>query len=158
MTSDIIDIHMPTIAKNKKGLHNYEVIEEFEAGIVLTGQEVKSVKQGHINLEGSYIRIKGGEAWLVGAQIPKYKMAGDLPDYNPRQDRKLLLNKKEIKYLAGKSQEKGLTLIPVSVYTKRSKIKLGIGLARGKKKHDKRESIKKREEDRRISRALKSKR
>lgn len=149
---------MPQITKNKKGLFNFEVMEEFEAGIMLTGQEVKSVKQGHINLDGSYIRIKNNETWLVGAQIPKYKLAGPLPDYDPRRSRKLLLNRKEIKYLAGKSQEKGLTLIPVSVYTKRSKIKLGIGLARGKKKHDKRDVIRKREDDRRINRAMKSKR
>jgi SsrA-binding protein len=148
---------MPTITKNKKGLHNYQIIEEFEAGIVLTGQEVKSVKNGHINLAGSYVRIKGGEVWLVGAQIPKYKHAGELPDYDPQRTRKLLLKNKEIKYLAGKSQEKGLTLIPVSVYTKRSKIKLGIGLARGKKKQDKREIIKKRDDSRKINRALKAK-
>jgi len=149
---------MPTIIKNKKGLHNYEVLEKFEAGIVLSGQEVKSVKQGHIHLDGSYVRIKKGEAWLVGAEIPKYRHAGSLRDYDAKRDRKLLLRKKEIRYLVGKTQEKGLTLIPVSVYTKRSKIKLEIGVARGKKKHDKREVIKKREDERRISRAIKSRR
>jgi len=149
---------MPMIVKNKKGLHNYEVIEKLETGIVLTGQEVKSVKQGHFHLDGSYVRLKKGEVWLIGAEIPKYKLAGALPDYNAKRDRKLLLRKKEIKYLVGKSEEKGLTLIPISVYTKRSKIKLEIGIARGKKKHDKRESIKKREDDRKIARAMKSKR
>ena len=149
---------MPQIAKNKKALHNFQVIEEFEAGIVLSGQEVKSVKQGHINLAGSYIRVKSGELWLVGAQIPKYAMAGPLPEYDPQRIRKLLLKKREIKYLTGKTQEKGLTLIPVSVYTKRTKIKVGIGLARGKKQHDKRAIIKKREADRKISRAMKTKR
>ncbi len=149
---------MPQITKNKKGLHNFSVLKEFEAGIVLSGQEVKSVKQGHINLDGSYIRIKAGEAWLVNAQIPKYKMAGPLPEYDPQRTRKLLLKKREIRYLTGKTQEKGLTLIPVSVYTKRTKIKVGIGLARGKKKQDKREIIKKREDERKISRAMKSKR
>ena len=149
---------MPMIVKNKKGLHNYEVLEKIETGIVLTGQEVKSVKQGHFHLDGSYVRLKKGEVWLIGAEIPKYKLAGALPDYNAKRDRKLLLRKKEIKYLVGKSEEKGLTLIPISVYTKRSKIKLEIGIARGKKKHDKRESIKKREDDRKIARAMKSKR
>jgi len=149
---------MPMIVKNKKGLHNYEVLEKIETGIMLTGQEVKSVKQGHFHLDGSYVRLKKGEVWLIGAEIPKYKLAGALPDYNAKRDRKLLLRKKEIKYLVGKSEEKGLTLIPISVYTKRSKIKLEIGIARGKKKHDKRESIKKREDDRKIARAMKSKR
>ena len=146
---------MPAIVKNKKALHNYEVLEKFETGIVLTGQEVKSVKQSHINLAGSYIRIKKGEAWLIGTQIPKYHLAGPLPEYDPRRPRKLLLRKRELKYLVGKTQEKGLTLIPVSVYTKRSKIKLEIGLARGRKSHDKRAVIKKREEKRKISQALK---
>jgi len=146
---------MPAIAKNKKALHNYEVLEKFETGIVLTGQEVKSLKQGHIILAGSYIRIKDDEAWLIGAQIAKYDLAGPLPEYDPRRPRKLLLRKRELKYLVGKTQEKGLTLIPVSVYTKRSKIKLEIGLARGRKSHDKRAVIKKREEKRKISRALK---
>ena len=148
---------MPMIVKNKKGLHNFEVLEKLETGIVLTGQEVKSVKQGHFHLDGSYVRLKKGEVWLIGAEIPKYKLAGTLADYNPKRDRKLLLRKKEIKYLIGKSEEKGLTLIPISVYTKRSKIKLEIGIARGKKKHDKRESIKKREDDRKIARAMKQK-
>jgi len=149
---------MPQITKNKKALHNFEVLEQFEAGIVLSGQEVKSVKQGHINLDGSYVRINKNEAWLVNAQIPKYARAGALPEYDPRQKRKLLLRRQEIRYLTGKTQEKGLTLIPVSVYTKRTKIKVEIGLARGKKKHDKRTTIKKREDDRRIARAMKYKR
>jgi SsrA-binding protein len=149
---------MPQITKNKKALHNFEVLEKFESGIVLSGQEVKSVKQGHINLDGSYVRIKNDEAWLVNAQIPKYARAGALPEYDPRQSRKLLLRRQEIRYLTGKTQEKGLTLIPVSVYTKRTKIKLEIGLARGKKMHDKRNTIKKRDDDRRIARAMKSRR
>ena len=148
---------MPIIAKNKKALHDYEILEKFEAGIVLSGQEVKSAKLGHVRLQGSYVTLKRGEAWLIGAHIAKYRYAGAEPHYNPERPRKLLLKKREIKYLIGKSQEKGLTLAPLSVYTKRRKIKIEIGVARGRKLRDKREIIKKREAQTRIRRALRRK-
>lgn len=148
---------MPVIATNKKALHDYEILEKIEAGLVLTGQEVKSVKEGHIRLQGAYVRILKGEAWLVGAHIAKYRFAGALPDYNPERSRKLLLHKRELKYLIGKSQEKGLTIVPISVYTKRGKIKLEIGVARGRRTIDKREIIKKREVKRKIERAMRKK-
>lgn len=146
---------MPRIATNKKALYDYEILEKFEAGIVLAGHEVKSIKTGHINLKGSYVTIKAGEVWLINAHISKYKMAGKLLDYEPTRPRKLLLHKKEIKRLTGKLSEKGLTLIPLSVYTKRNQIKVEFGIGKGKKKVDKRESIKKREINRELKRIAK---
>lgn len=142
---------MPLITKNKRAFYDYEILEKFEAGIVLTGQEVKSAKAGHINLTGSYVIIRGGEALLVGAQIAPYKFAGRLLNYDPQRTRKLLLKKKELSYLAGKSQEGRLTILPLSVYTKaRGKIKVEIGVGRGKKQFEKREVIKKRETEREV--------
>lgn len=146
---------MPIIHKNKQAYFNYEILEKWEAGLVLRGQEVKSTKTGHVSLKGSYISIKNGEAWLIKAHIPPYKGAGKLINYDPERPRKLLLNKKELKYLTGKLNEKGLTLVPLGVYTKHDKIKLEIGLARGKRKLDKRELIKKREDERKMRREMK---
>jgi SsrA-binding protein len=146
------------IAQNRKALHDYEMLEKFEAGVVLAGQEVKSAKDGHFKLQGAYVLLQKGEAWLLGAEIPPYRLAGRLPLYDPARSRKLLLHKRELKYLLGKTQEKGLTVIPISVYTKRGKIKLEIGLARGRGRRDKRELIKKREDQRRIARAMKLRR
>ncbi len=148
---------MNTITINKKAYFDYEIIESFEAGIVLTGQEVKSIKTGHISLAGSYVIIQNNEAWLLGAHVPPYKMAGPLPGYEPTRSRKLLLKKQEMQALIGKTKQKGLTLIPLKVYTKRGKIKLEFGLARGKRKYEKREVIKKREADKKIREALKNK-
>lgn len=144
---------MGLIVKNKRALYDYEILEKFEAGIVLSGQEVKSAKGGNINLTGAYVIIRGNEAFLVGALIAKYKFAGKLTDYDPQRTRKLLLTKKELSYLTGKSQVKGLTILPLSVYTTpRGRIKLEIGIGRGKRKHEKREVIKKREVEREIKR------
>jgi len=151
--------NMPTLATNKKALHDYQVLEKLEAGIVLTGPEVKSVKAGQINLKGSYISIDSkSQAWLVDVHVSPYRPATSVQtDYQPNQRRKLLLKKKEIDYLRGKSKEKGLTILPISVYTKGSLIKLEIAIVKGKKQHDKRETIKKREVDREIRRKLRSK-
>ncbi len=150
---------MPKIADNKKVLASYQIIEKFEAGLALSGPEVKSVKAGQINLRGSYITIDNySEAWLIGAHIAPYKPAkSSQSNYRPEQKRKLLLNKKEIDYLRGKEKEKGLTIMPISVYTKGSLIKLEIALVKGKKKYDKREAIKKREVDREIQRKMRGK-
>lgn len=150
---------MPTITTNKKALANYQVLEKFEVGIVLKGPEVKSVKAGQINLKGSYITIDNkSQVWLIGAHIASYKPAKSAQtNYQPTQSRKLLLNKKEIDYLRGREKEKGLTILPISVYTKGSLIKLEIGLVKGKKQYDKRAIIKKREVDRQIRRALRGK-
>jgi SsrA-binding protein len=145
------------ISENKKAYYNYEILEKFEAGLVLIGQEVKSIRSGRINLAGSYVTLKDNEAFLVGCNIPPYQPKNTPSDYNQGRSRKLLLKKAEIKYLTGKSKQKGLTLVPLKVYTKKGKIKLEFGVAKGKKKADKRESIKKREADRKIRGALSGK-
>jgi len=143
------------LAENKKAYFNYEILEKLEAGIVLTGQEVKSIRSGKISLAGSYIVIRNEEAYLINAFVPPYQAKNALPDYDPTRLRKLLLKKREIKYLMGKSQQKSLTLIPLMMYTKKGKIKIEFGLGKGKKKTDKREAIQKRETERRIKRELK---
>lgn len=148
---------MPSITKNKRALYDYNVLEKFEAGIVLTGAEVKSVKSGHINLKGSYVSVRDNELWLLNAHISAYKMASSQTDYDPTVARKLLLKKAEIATLTGKLSTKGLTVLPLSVYTKGSLIKLELGVCRGKKRHDKRELIKKRESDRSLQRILRNK-
>ncbi len=150
---------MPTLASNKKGASDYKIIDKLEAGIVLTGPEVKSVKAGQINLKGSYITIDSkNSAWLIGCHISAYRPAKSSQiGYKPDRSRQLLLNKKEIDYLRGRGSEKGLTIIPISVYTKGSLIKVEIGLAQGKKQYEKREQIKKREVDRQIKRVLRQK-
>jgi len=146
-----------TIATNKEGLYNYEIIETYQAGLVLSGPEVKAAKLGQMSLKGAYITFDNkNEAWLVKAYITPYKPAKSAQEkYDPSQKRKLLLHKKEIDSLIGKSKQKGLTIIPINVYTKRGLIKTDIALARGKSKIDKREIIKKRETSREIQRTLK---
>lgn len=146
---------MKTIIENKKAYFKYQILEKFEAGISLIGQEVKSIKLGRINLAGSYVVLKGEEVYLIGANIPPYQPKNVPPDYNPERSRKLLLKKSEIKYLIGKVKQRGLTLVPLKVYTKRGKIKLEFGVGKGKKKVDKRELIKKREFEREKERFLK---
>ncbi len=147
---------MKIFAENKKAYFDYEILEKFEAGIVLTGSEVKSIKTGTVSLQGSYVVInKDGEVFLIGANIPPYQPQNVLQSYNNERSRKLLLKKREIEYLIGKSRERGLTLIPLRVYTKKAKIKLEFGIAKGKKTFDKRETIKKRETEREIERELK---
>jgi len=147
--------NMAIIVENKKALFNYEVLEKFKAGIVLSGQEVKSIKTGKISLQGAFVVLKNEEAFLIGANIPPYQPKNAPKDYDPQRSRKLLLKKSEIRHLIGKTKQKGLTMIPLRVYTERGKIKLEFGIARGKKKVDKREEIKKREVEREIRRALK---
>lgn len=141
---------MPTLAFNKRAKFDYEILEELEAGLRLTGAETKSVKAGHVSFIGAHVSIRGNEAWLKALHISPYKPAGQQKLYNPTRDRKLLLHKREIKRLIGKSKEAGLTLVPISLYTKGDLVKLGFGIARGKKQFEKRESIKKREVEREI--------
>lgn len=148
---------MPTLATNPRAKYDYQILETYEAGLVLTGQEVKSIKTGHISLRGSYVTIKNEEAWLINAQIPPYQPKNVAVDYEPTRSRKLLLHKKEIKSLIGKGKQKGLTLVPLRIYTKKRKIKLGFALGRGKQKIDKREKIIEREAKRKIDRALRGK-
>ena len=146
---------MKVLSENKKAYFNYEILEKFEAGLVLNGQEVKSIKSGRINLAGSYVVFKNDEAYLLNASIPPYQPKNAPPDYDPTRLRKLLLNKSEIKYLIGKSRETGLTLMPLKVYSKKGKIKLEFALAKGRKKKSKKELLKKRAIDREIERELK---
>lgn len=156
-TNKFMDSKRKIIKKNKEGLFNYEIIETYQAGIVLSGPEVKSTKGKQISLKGSYVSIdKNAEAWLVNAHISHYKPAKAVQEkYDPDQNRKLLLRRQELTALVGKSKQKGLTIIPVCVYTVRGLIKVDIALARGRTKIDKRESIKKREVSRQIRQTLK---
>ncbi len=144
------------MSQNKKAYYDYEVLEDFEAGIVLTGQEVKSIRNGRMSLKGSHIIIQEGEVFLIGSKIPPYQPKNTPKDYDPGRKRKLLLTKKEIRYLTGKSTEGGLTLIPLKVYTKNRLIKLKFGLCRGKKKYDKRKKIRDREIDKNLRRKIKN--
>jgi len=141
-------------SENKKALYDYEILEKFEAGLVLFGQEVKSIKTGHINLSGSYVAIRDQEPYLLGVKVPPYQPNNIGADYNEDRERKLLLNKKEIDSLIGKTKTKGFSLIPLKVYEKHGRIKLEFGLAKGKKKYDKKEKIKKRDIDREVNREL----
>ena len=145
---------MKIFSENRKAKFNYSILENFEAGIVLTGREVKSIREGKISLLGSYVVIRNEEIFLINTDISPYQPKNALSYYNPKRDRKLLLNKKEIKELIGKTKEKGLTLVPLKVYNKGAIIKIGLGLAKGKKTKDKRESIKKRDIERDIKRGL----
>jgi len=151
---------MAVLAVNKQAAYDYEILSTLEAGIILSGAEVKSVKNGQVNLRGSYVsrRYRDGrpEFYLLGAHIAHYQYAGH-GDYDPIRQRQLLLKKEELRYLTGKMQEKGLTLIPVKIYTKNGLVKVELALARGRKKYDKRESIKRRDIDRDIKRTLKNK-
>lgn len=145
---------MNIYSENKKAYFDYEIIEKYEAGLVLQGQEVKSIKTGHITLTGSYVVFKQLEPYLIGAKVPPYQPKNAPADYNPEQPRKLLLNKKEIDYLAGKVNEKGFSLIPLKVYEQNGRIKLEFALAKGKKKFNKKEKIKKRDIARDVGREL----
>jgi len=148
---------MRIILENKKALFDYSILEKFEAGIVLLGLEVKSIKTGKMNLRGSFVVINQSptEVSLIGANIPPYQPNNTPDDYDPKRSRKLLLKKAEIKHLIGKSREKGLTMVPIKVYTIKGKIKIEFAIVRGKKKFDKREQIKKRQSKKDIERIMK---
>jgi len=149
---------MTQFAYNKKAKFDYETLDTFEAGLVLSGQEVKAIRAGQASLNGAYVTIsRDGQLYLLNASIAPYKMAGPLPDYDPNRSRKVLLHKKEINFLRGKLEQSGLTLVPISLYNKHNKIKLEITLAKGKKKVDKRRTIKERDEKRQINRILRQK-
>ena len=139
------------IAKNRKAFFSYEILDRFEAGIALLGPEVKSLRAGRLSLGDAYAQIRKGEVYLHNAHISPYEQAGrENPD--PRRPRKLLLHRREIAKLVGKTSEQGFTLVPLSMYFKNGRAKVELGLARGKKQYDKRETIKKREQDREMSR------
>lgn len=146
---------MPVFAENRKAYHDHTILETLEAGLVLQGQEVKSIRKGSIQLAGSFVAFRGGELWLLGAAIPPYQPKNAPSDYDPTRSRKLLMKKEELNYLLGKSKQGGLTLMPLKVYSTGANIKLAFGLARGKKGKDKRELLKKRDDEREMERALK---
>jgi len=146
---------MAVYIQNKKARFNYEILDKFEAGISLLGTEVKSLKSKQGSLDGAHVIVRGKEVFLVGASISPYQPANTPKGYDPERPRKLLLTKKEIAVLADTEGKKGLTIVPISVYSKNNKLKLEFGIARGKKKHDKREDIKKRDIERDIGRTLK---
>ena len=146
---------MSNYAENRKARFNYEILEKYEAGIELFGVEVKSVRNGQMSLEGAFVIIRGGEAYLINVNVPPYQIKNTPKDYDPLRNRKLLLTKKEIAELAGSEKNKSLTIVPISVYNKGRKIKVEIALVKGKKKFDKRETLKKRDTDREIRREIK---
>jgi len=146
---------MAHYAENRKAKFNYEILEKYETGIKLLGVEVKSVRKGQMSLEGAFIIVRGGEVFLINANIPPYQPKNISKDYDSLRNKKLLLTKKEINKLINNEKNKSLTIIPISVYNKNRKIKVEIALVKGKKKYDKRESIKKRETDREIRREYK---
>ena len=141
------------IAQNRRARHDYEILETYEAGIVLTGPEIKSIRERKVNLQGAYARIRDGEVWLEEMHIAPYDRAGYTPQ-DPKRSRKLLLHRREISHLQGLVSQKGLTLIPLSLYLKNGRAKVELGVARGLRKYDKREKIREREQQRQIARHL----
>jgi len=147
---------MATLAINKRANFDYDILDKFEAGLVLFGHEVKSVKTGHISLKESFVTVHGNELYLTNAHIPPYQHAGKIDNYDPARPRKLLLKRSEIKNLIGQARTEGLTLVPIRMYTKRKLVKLEFGVGKGKKEYDKRERIRRREDERGMRRAIKS--
>jgi len=147
-------VHMSLI-RNDRVSFDYTILEEIEAGIELLGLEVKSLRAGQGSLKGARVIARGGEVYLVGATIPAWQVLNAPKDYDATRPRKLLLSRKQIAHVASAEGQDGLTIVPLAVYNKSRKLKLGIGIARGKKKADKRQDIKKRDDERRIKRSLK---
>lgn len=146
-----------SLITNRKASFNYEILEKYSAGVELFGFEVKSLKNSHGSLEGAHITVRGGEVFILKMFIPPYQENNTPKEYDPYRNRKLLLTKKEIKYLVKAEETKGLTIVPISVYNKGTKIKLEIAVVKGKKRFDKRETIKKREVNRDIRRQFSDK-
>ena len=150
-----MNVKIVDIVKNKKARFEYDIIDTIEAGVVLAGTEVKSIRLRRVSIQEAYARIKEGEVYIIGMSISPYEM-GNRYNHEPLRDRKLLLHKQEIKRLTGKLKERGFTLIPLKLYFKNGKVKILLGLGRGKTKYDKRKSIQKRESEREIQRAIKN--
>jgi len=145
------------IVDNRRARHDYHLLDRVEAGLVLTGTEVKSLREGRASLQQAYAEVRDGEAWLVGAHISVYEQ-GNIQNHDPDRDRKLLLHRKELASLAGKVRERGLTLVPTKLYFRNGRAKVELALARGKELRDKRRDLVKREAQRDMERALKSRR
>jgi SsrA-binding protein len=143
------------LATNRKAFHDFEILETYEAGIALQGTEVKSLRDGGGHIQDSYVRVLNGEAFLFGSTIMSYKF-GNIHNHEEKRDRKLLLHKSEIILLKKATEEKGLTVVPLGMYLKKGKVKLKIGIARGKKLHDKRQALKEREDKRHMQREMKN--
>lgn len=146
---------MSVYGENRKARFNYEILEKYEGGIELLGNEVKSIREGRASFEGSFIIIRGGEVYLINMNIPPYQIKNASKDYNPLRNRKILITKKEITELIQTEKNKSLTIVPLSLYSKNRKIKIEFALAKGKKAFDKRETIKKRDTDRELRREYK---
>ena len=144
------------IAQNRKARHDYEILETYEAGIALRGTEVKSLRDGRANLKDSYAAVQAGEVWLYGVHISPYSH-GNINNHDPERDRKLLMHRREIRRLVGKTKETGLTLVPLQLYFNHGKVKIELALAKGKKQYDKREAIAKRDAEREMKRAFRAK-
>ena len=151
------DDEQQLVADNRKALFDYHILETFEAGIALLGTEVKGIREGKANLRDSYARVEGGEVWLYNVHINPYSHRGYV-DHDPKRRRKLLLHRQEIRKLIGQTTERGLTLVPTRLYFKKGKVKVALALAKGKKTHDKRETIRRREVDRETRAAVKESR
>ncbi|OHA91743.1 MAG: SsrA-binding protein [Candidatus Zambryskibacteria bacterium RIFCSPHIGHO2_01_FULL_49_18] len=146
---------MSNFAENRKAHFNYELLEEMEAGIELLGHEVRAVRTGKMSLEGAHVTVRGGEAYLVGTTISPYQPNNTPEGYSPTRNRRLLLTRKEIETLSSAESKKGLTIVPISVYNKGRRIKVRVAIARGKKKFDKRETLKRRDDEREMRREMK---
>ncbi len=148
------DEDIKIVCRNKRALHEYNLYDAMECGIVLTGTEVKSLRDGTANLEDAYAKIVSGELWLIGSDIPEYSMGNRL-NHKPKRQRKLLLHRREIAKFAGKASERGYTLVPLKLYFKGGRAKVEVAVARGKQFHDKRHDLKKADAEREIRRAMK---
>jgi len=144
------------ISDNRQARFLYEILETYEVGIQLTGTEVKSIRAGKVNLQDGYVLIRDGEAWLLNVHISPYTASSQYFNHDPRRTRKLLLHRQEIRKLIGKVEQQGLTIVPLKIYLKRGWVKASIALGKGKKLHDKRESLKRRQDQRDMQRAMKS--
>ncbi|MBI2218517.1 MAG: SsrA-binding protein SmpB [Candidatus Rokubacteria bacterium] len=155
MVSQASETQNKTVATNRRARHDYEILETIEAGLMLRGTEVKSLRQGQVNFKDSYATVRNNEVWLIGCHVSPYSHGTDA-NHDPERDRKLLLHRREIARLTGKTAERGLTLVPLRLYFKEGRAKLELGLARGKKLHDKRSAIREREVRREMDRAVRA--
>lgn len=144
------------MADNRQARFTYEILDSYEAGVALKGTEVKSIRAGKVNLRDGYAQVKNGEVWLLNVHISPHDMTNQAYNHDPRRPRRLLLHKAEIRKLIGKVEEKGLTLVPLKLYLKKGRVKVNIAIGRGKKLHDKRESLKQKQEKRDIARMMKN--
>jgi SsrA-binding protein len=151
------ELAQTNVAENRKAFHDYHILDTWEAGVALLGTEVKSIREGRVNLRDSFARIERGEVWLYNVNISPYSHRG-YADHEPLRQRKLLMRRDEIRKLIGKTAEKGMTLVPLRMYFKHGRVKVAVGLAKGKKDYDKRETIKRRETERETRAAVKSRR